>query len=591
MKEFSFDAIVVGSGCAGLNSADCLYREGVTDIALITEGLCMGTSRNTGSDKQTYYKLSTAGNTADSVFQLACDLQEGGMDGKNALTEAGNSLACFYKLVHLGVPFPYNEYGEYVGYQTDHDSTMRATSCGPLTSKYMTEALERAVLSKNIPIFDNCRIIQILVRDGHAAGLLGWDKKAHELILFRTANIVYAVGGPSAMFLSSVYPKSQTCALGAAFSAGAKGCNLPFFQFGIASLRFRWNLSGSYQQVIPTYYSTAQDGSDKRYFLDDVFGDARERNANIFLKGYQWPYAKENASSKIDLAVFHETQHKKRRVFLDFFTPSPVDKDNVSQEAYTYLQNCGALADSPIARLRAMNEKAYQLYLDHGIDLACEPLQIDVCVQHNNGGLLISEHSETSLPGLFAAGECAGVFGKRRPGGSALNSTQVTSLSAAKKIAAELKKTPQIYDFSVEIADTKACIQNLLKQKAPNVMENRLRYQTRMSKYCSLELTKEGLSAALSETQEELAQFAARTAANEHTLTDAFINYDILLAQQMYLSAACYFLTENLFDRTDVKTVTEQRNGQIQNTVVPLSPVPDRELWFETVYNNQKTHR
>ena len=54
----TYDTLIIGSGCAGFNAADRLYNFGVRDIAIITEGINMGTSRNTGSDKQTYYKLS-----------------------------------------------------------------------------------------------------------------------------------------------------------------------------------------------------------------------------------------------------------------------------------------------------------------------------------------------------------------------------------------------------------------------------------------------------------------------------------------------------------------------------------------------------
>ena len=61
------------------------------------------------------------------------------LNGDTALCEAAASAPSFLKLVSLGVPFPANEYGEYVGYQTDHDTRRRATSAGPLTSKYMTE--------------------------------------------------------------------------------------------------------------------------------------------------------------------------------------------------------------------------------------------------------------------------------------------------------------------------------------------------------------------------------------------------------------------------------------------------------------------
>ena len=83
MKEMCFETdgirvrviqvhtVVLGTGAAGYNAADCLYDEGQRDVALVTEGVCCGTSRNTGSDKQTYYKLSLGGGDADSVRAMA----------------------------------------------------------------------------------------------------------------------------------------------------------------------------------------------------------------------------------------------------------------------------------------------------------------------------------------------------------------------------------------------------------------------------------------------------------------------------------------------------------------------------------------
>ena len=67
IKVYSLNTVVVGSGAAGFNAADRLFSLGQRDIAIVTEGLNMGTSRNTGSDKQTYYKLTLAGDTPDSV--------------------------------------------------------------------------------------------------------------------------------------------------------------------------------------------------------------------------------------------------------------------------------------------------------------------------------------------------------------------------------------------------------------------------------------------------------------------------------------------------------------------------------------------
>ena len=55
IKVYELDTVVVGTGAAGFNAADRLYQYGEKDIAIITEGINAGTSRNTGSDKQTYY--------------------------------------------------------------------------------------------------------------------------------------------------------------------------------------------------------------------------------------------------------------------------------------------------------------------------------------------------------------------------------------------------------------------------------------------------------------------------------------------------------------------------------------------------------
>ncbi len=109
----------------------------------------MGTSRNTGSDKQTYYKLTLSGGAGDSVMEMANDLfSGGGVNGDTALAEAAGSVRSFIKLANLGVPFPTDAFGGFVGYRTDHDPRQRATSAGPLTSRYMTEALEDSVRRK-----------------------------------------------------------------------------------------------------------------------------------------------------------------------------------------------------------------------------------------------------------------------------------------------------------------------------------------------------------------------------------------------------------------------------------------------------------
>jgi succinate dehydrogenase/fumarate reductase flavoprotein subunit len=256
-----FYCLIIGSGAASYNAAVHLYEKGVRGFAIITENRLAGTSRNTGSDKQTYYKIACAGDQKDSPRAMAGTLFAGGaMDGDLALAEASHSLEEFFHLVSIGVDFPHNRYGEFAGYKTDHDPLQRASSIGPYTSKEMTERLQQAVSVRNIRLIDKTRVIKILTdRKGNRSyGLLCLGGKDFQVYFCK--NISFATGGPPGLYSTTVYPPSQFGSSGILAREGVVFSNITEWQYGIASTKFRWNLSGSYQQVIPRYLSVDENG-------------------------------------------------------------------------------------------------------------------------------------------------------------------------------------------------------------------------------------------------------------------------------------------------------------------------------------------
>ena len=123
-----------------------------------------------------------------------------------------------------------------------------------------------------------------------AAGAIVMDGFGNTGIIL-AENVVFAVGGPGGLYQASVYPACHTGGIGLALEAGARAQSLPESQFGLASTAFRWNVSGSYMQVIPRVVSTAADGrSDPREFLTPWFDAPGEAFSRLFLKGYQWPF-------------------------------------------------------------------------------------------------------------------------------------------------------------------------------------------------------------------------------------------------------------------------------------------------------------
>ena len=560
LTEQTITHIIIGSGAAGFQAALRLYQNGERDLAIITENIKSGTSRNTGSDKQTYYKLTLSGNDADSVRNMAEDLFAGQcVDGDQALCEAALSARCFFALTELGVPFPCTEHGEFMGYKTDHDRERRATSAGPYTSKLMTEALERSVKEKQILILDQMQAIQILTYMNQVKGILCLDKNIHSEPAYKIIwckNVILATGGPAGMYHDSVYPVSQTGSTGMAFEAGASGKNLTEWQFGMASLNPRWNVSGTYMQVLPSFISTDQDGNDEKEFLLDYFNELPDLLSMVFLKGYQWPFDVNKifgGSSVIDLLVYQETVLKKRRVFLDYrVNPGNLEKDrdlpyaSMIPEAKEYLSQAGACFGTPIERLKHMNEPAILFYQDHHVDLFKERLEIAVCAQHNNGGLSTNHLWETNLSGLYAIGEVCASHGVTRPGGTALNAGQVGAVRAAEGIF--LKKRTHMKEAS---PSTESGIKERLRIQALDrirlsehaegncpLSELWINASKRMSAAAGMIRNQVQMETALKETEDDICQFMQKAKSPSVSQLSLFYKlYDMLLSQKMYLFA------------------------------------------------------
>ena len=601
-KVVRCNTAIVGSGAAGFNAADRLWQLGQHDIVLVTENRVGGTSRNTGSDKQTYYKLTLSGGDPDSVREMADTLFAGRcVDGDIALCEAALSTQCFLKLVELGVPFPRNRYGEYIGYKTDHDPRRRATSVGPYTSKQMTECLEAAVQAKGVPMLDKTQVIKILADGGTVCGLLCLNMTAQDaadrFTLIRCKNVIWATGGPAGMYADSVYPFSQYGATGLALEAGAKGKNLTEWQYGLASIAPRWNVSGTYMQVLPRVFSTAADGSDEREFLMDFFTDAHDMLSKLFLKGYQWPFDVRkvaDGSSIIDILVYLETC-KGRRVYLDYRTNpagGEFSYDALLPEAREYLERAGACFGTPIERLAHMNQPAIDFYRYKGVDLYTQPLEIALCAQHNNGGIGIDCWWQTDVKGLFAVGEAAASHGVYRPGGTALNAGQVGSTRAAQYIAARCQgNAPACFDTEAAAALAEmGALADACRADTGNVRALWQHAAEEMSRCGAAIRDPAQIRAYGKQVEAQLAGFAKTVKAGSRTeLAMVYRLRDMLLSQHAYLTAMADYTAHGGQSRGSA-LYTDLTGG-----VKPFAQLPDtftfaldeteapliQELWFE----------
>ncbi len=624
MKTYTYDAVVVGSGAAGLACAVRLKEAGV-NVAILTEGMQCGTSRNTGSDKQTYYKLTCAGEDRDSVAEMAKDLCSfGAVDGDNALCEAALSLRCFFALTEGGVPFPHNAFGEYIGYKTDHDPYRRATSAGPLTSKFMTEMWEEKAKKADIPVLDGYLAVEILKDKNQVCGLAALRIATGELVAVSSPYVILATGGPAGIYADSVYPVSQNGSMGLAVAAGVTLQNLTEWQYGLASLAPRWNVSGTYMQVLPRFVSVDADGREYE-FLSDYFADPYEALSRVFLKGYQWPFDSQkaqNGSSLIDLTVYYETSVKRRHVYLDFtknpFGMKEIDYQKLSPEAYDYLSRADACFGTPVERLLKMNAPAVELYQGKGVDITKVYLEIALCAQHHNGGIAVDKWWQSDLPGLFAIGECAGTHGIARPGGSALNAGQVGALRAAQYIAAHRAANTDAFESIATDAERRhlAFAEKLLHNES-NVQALIDLARRRMSDVGSAIRDREKIDAYRRETEALLSDLESKVGVEQRTLYKAYRYRDILLSQGAVLFAMsdyaargcssrgsailcdkdgvlpsglqeCFRFRSNTDQARDKIQEVVWKNGEFSADLRPIRPLPTPDGFFETAWREYR---
>ena len=422
-------------------------------------------------------------------------------------------------------------------------------------------------MSHGLEVLDHTLAVKIGTDENGVTGLLCLDTAARDWLWLRCADILLCTGGPAHIYSSRVYPESQHGMSGLAFEAGAAGANLDCWQYGLASVDFRWNLSGSYQQALPRYVSVDEHGTEHE-FLAEALGE-REALRLAFLKGYQWPFDPEkvNGSSRVDILV-KEQEDLGRRVYMDYCrNPSGYAMDRLSDEARDYLVNCGADKATPIERLAAINAPAIALYRSHGIDLSAEPLRISVCAQHHNGGIAVDCDWQTEVQGLYVCGEAAGTFGRVRPGGTALNSTQVGSMRAARhavRVHRPLRGTaaPKI---TVPAEEPAALTETL---------------QREMTRVAAFRRDKTGMEILLTTVGEALVHTIPADPADP-LLTERLLLRDILMTQRQVLSAMLYDLQCG-----DTEGVLRTKDGVSER--IPARPFPDRDLWFERVWKKYR---
>lgn len=446
MKKLFTDVAIIGGGGAGLRAAIAAKEKVPSlNVMLLTKkplGVG-GTTAIACSDRMAFHAtLPYTLPEKDNWRHHAMDIYRiGGEVSDYNLAEllAKESADALEYLLNLGVPFVKKLDGKIDQFLTDGSVYPRACYVGPETAVEIHKALLRRFKNLNIELRENAMLYDFLVKDGRVIAAKFVDVQTNERFCVFARSFVLATGGGGRLFKRNVFPSEMTGdGYAAALRAGAELVNMEFMQIGICHPHLLFASSGSMFRSLPRIVDENNEEFVRRYLSEE---DRKRLTELQFKKGAHWPVSYESPTKVIDLAVYKHLENG-HRVFFDFTkNPSYFSVESIPEEILRWSEKVDVKLFSlptPYERLLKINPRVVEWLRERHIDLSKEWLEVQNALQHFQGGVKINERAQTSLKGLYAAGECAGgQHGANRPGGNSLLDTQVFGKIAGENAALE----------------------------------------------------------------------------------------------------------------------------------------------------------
>jgi len=434
--------IVVGGGGAGLKAVIEARKLGA-EVILIQKGK-LGESGSTAygvSELAGYAAADGASDSEDNPDVHYNDIMKaskGTADKKLVRIFVEESINSVKELRDIGIEFAKYESGEEViakGCFASKPRNRKIKGHGHSISKKLGEQTR----SLGVKVFEGAMAIEIVISKGECAGIIAMLSSG-EKVFFNCTSTVLATGGAGQLFEWNLNPSDVTgdgYAMG--YRSGAILSNLEFMQAGFGTVEPFYSLISTWLwSTFPRLYNIYGEDILQKYLPSDISSESCMRD-----KARHFPFSSTDNSKYLEIATIMEYKKTNSYLLLDV---SKTSKKGIFNNPWE----------------EKMWEITYEYYKEKGVDLSKEPLKINVLGQAINGGLVIDENSETTIPSLFAVGECsAGPYGADRLGGNMLPFCQIFGKRAGRAAAYKAKNKEPVTPTPKEINNSLSVIHQL----------------------------------------------------------------------------------------------------------------------------------
>jgi succinate dehydrogenase flavoprotein subunit len=449
-QTFEHDVLVIGAGGAGLRAALAASAAGVK-VGLVCKSL-LGKAHTVMAEGGVAAALANVDDRDNWKVHFA-DTMRGGQYINNwrmAELHAKEAPDRVRELEAWGALFDRTPDGRILQRNFGGHKYPRLAHVGDRTGLEMIRTLQDQSIHQGIDVHMECTILQLFTDGGRVSGALGYDRERGRFRLFRSKAIVLATGGIGRAYsITSNSWEYTGDGQALAYHAGAALQDMEFVQFHPTGMIWPPSVRG----ILVTEGVRGEGGvllnrQGKRFMFDDIPDNYRSQTADNEEEGWRYTQGDKSARRPPELLT---RDHVARCILRE------VREGRGSPHGGVFLDISWIRRKLPHAKQHIMKKLPsmyHQFKQLADIDITTTPMEVGPTTHYIMGGIRVDGDSQSStLPGLFAAGECAaGLHGANRLGGNSLSDLLVFGKRAG-EFAAVFSREHRLAEIDVAEVD------------------------------------------------------------------------------------------------------------------------------------------
>lgn len=418
-QTFDHDVLVIGAGGAGLRAAIAASAAGVS-VGLVCKSL-LGKAHTVMAEGGIAAALANVDDRDDWRVHFA-DTMRGGQYLNNwrmAELHAKEAPDRVRELEAWGALFDRTPDGRILQRNFGGHKYPRLAHVGDRTGLEMIRTLQDYGIHQGIDVHMECTVIRLLTDGSRIAGALAYERERGRFRLFRCRAVVLATGGVGRAYAVTSNSWEYTGDGHAlAYQAGAALQDMEFVQFHPTGMIWPPSVRG----ILVTEGVRGEGGvllnnQGRRFMFDDIPESYRSQTADNEEEGWRYTQGDKTARRPPELLT---RDHVARCIVRE------VREGRGSPHGGVFLDISWIRRKIPNARehiIRKLPGMYHQFKQLADIDITTTPMEVGPTTHYIMGGIRVDGDTQMStLPGLFAAGECAaGLHGANRLGGNSLS--------------------------------------------------------------------------------------------------------------------------------------------------------------------------